>query len=326
MSALRVLIDAGADVRGLRGLHAKVFVFGDQRAIVTSANLTEAALARNAEFGCVSDDPAFVSACGAYVTQLHQAAAPVGIDQLGAWEATVKGCLRHRAGRDPIEALADHGAPAPPSPSAATGQLSAAATSGDGWLVESERAFIKFAGRGNLRAVLNVSVIDEIRRSGAHRFCTYPTGGGHPRRVRDGDTMFLSRMTSSPNDMRIIGRAIAVAHDDALDVASAQDIEHRSWLAEYGYLVRVHDGEFIDGALGDGVSLGELMDALGPDAFLSIRQRKHDGETDINVRLALMRKADVLLSAEGFAWLNRRFEDAISNCGSIPRSKIDELT
>jgi phosphatidylserine/phosphatidylglycerophosphate/cardiolipin synthase-like enzyme len=60
VAAVRALMTAGADVRGLRALHAKVFVFGDQRAMVTSANLTEAGLAGNIEFGCVSDDAGFV--------------------------------------------------------------------------------------------------------------------------------------------------------------------------------------------------------------------------------------------------------------------------
>jgi phosphatidylserine/phosphatidylglycerophosphate/cardiolipin synthase-like enzyme len=82
IAALRVLMDAGADVRGLRGLHAKVFVFDDQLAVVTSANLTETGLRRNAEFGCISEDAAFVASCKAYVKQLHANAASVSREQL----------------------------------------------------------------------------------------------------------------------------------------------------------------------------------------------------------------------------------------------------
>src|SRR2546421_7648773 len=39
--ALRKLLEAGANVRGVRNLHAKLYLFGQRRAIVTSANLTE---------------------------------------------------------------------------------------------------------------------------------------------------------------------------------------------------------------------------------------------------------------------------------------------
>ena len=56
IEALRLLLDAGAGIRGIRNLHAKLYLFGTSRAIITSANLTEAALTRNQEFGMIADD------------------------------------------------------------------------------------------------------------------------------------------------------------------------------------------------------------------------------------------------------------------------------
>ena len=53
IAALRMSIKANARVRGVRNLHAKLYIFGTSRAIITSANLTEAALRRNHEFGTV---------------------------------------------------------------------------------------------------------------------------------------------------------------------------------------------------------------------------------------------------------------------------------
>src|SRR5271165_6596311 len=54
LACLRSLIKAGVECsclsRGPR-LHAKVYIFGDQSAIVTSANLTTNALDRNIEVG-----------------------------------------------------------------------------------------------------------------------------------------------------------------------------------------------------------------------------------------------------------------------------------
>jgi hypothetical protein len=40
IGALRALVEAGGEVRGLQRLHSKMFVFGNRRAAVTSANLT----------------------------------------------------------------------------------------------------------------------------------------------------------------------------------------------------------------------------------------------------------------------------------------------
>ena len=48
IAALRMLLDAGAQVRGVRKLHSKLYLFAS-RAIVTSANLTKAALDSNHE-------------------------------------------------------------------------------------------------------------------------------------------------------------------------------------------------------------------------------------------------------------------------------------
>lgn len=71
-SALRLFLAAGAQIRGFQNLHAKVYLVGN-RAIVTSANLTEQALNRNHEFGFSSDDPVIVSSCNSYFdTDMHE--------------------------------------------------------------------------------------------------------------------------------------------------------------------------------------------------------------------------------------------------------------
>ena len=57
IAALRRLLAYGGSVRGVKNLHAKMYLFGSKRAIVTSANLTEAALNRNHEFGLISKSP-----------------------------------------------------------------------------------------------------------------------------------------------------------------------------------------------------------------------------------------------------------------------------
>jgi hypothetical protein len=195
----------------------------------------------------------------------------------------------------------------------------------EGWTAESLRAWVKFAGRAREREPLATSILDEIDRSGAYKFCTYPEGSGHPHRVWDGDTIFLSRMTHSPDDMRIIGRGIAIAHDDEQDVASEADLAEREWLSEHPFLVRGHHCEFIQGQLGDGVSLNDLVEALASDGFQSTQRRSSAGEQNISVPRTWARKADVRLSDVGFRWLTERFEDALAARGAIPELEIDAL-
>ena len=64
--ALEYLLNIGAEVKGVRNLHSKVYILGTSKAIVTSANLTRAALYRNTECGVESEDSEFVKAADGY--------------------------------------------------------------------------------------------------------------------------------------------------------------------------------------------------------------------------------------------------------------------
>jgi len=74
IDALEALLDPGARVRGIRRLHSKVYLFGQSRAIVTSANLTKSALESNHEFGLAVEDAVTVRVCGEYFEDLWRLA------------------------------------------------------------------------------------------------------------------------------------------------------------------------------------------------------------------------------------------------------------
>src|SRR5215207_3309913 len=126
-----------------------------------------------------------------------------------------------------------------------------------------EQAFVKFFGSAANRADPALPVLDVLQRTGAHWACTYPAGR-RPRSVRDGDTMFLARLVRAgrESDILVFGRAVGLAHVERRDDASAEDLARRPWRRRWPHYVRVHDGRFVRGTLADGVSLGELMDAL----------------------------------------------------------------
>ena len=65
-SALRLLLEKGAQILRVKNLHSKLYLFGENRAVVTSANLTEAALLRNHEFGFVAGDSGIITNCSEY--------------------------------------------------------------------------------------------------------------------------------------------------------------------------------------------------------------------------------------------------------------------
>lgn len=91
IAALSRLLKAGAKVRGVKNLHAKLYIFGESQAIITSANLTEAALSSNHEFGMVADDAQVIKGCSDYFDNLwKQACTDLLQCRVDEWEAIVK--------------------------------------------------------------------------------------------------------------------------------------------------------------------------------------------------------------------------------------------
>jgi hypothetical protein len=230
IAALRSLLAAGAQVRGIRNLHTKVHIFGARRAIVTSANLTEAALTRNHEFGLVSDDPEIVSASSIYFEKLWAGGgADLTIRQLDVWEQTVVNHLARGAPRHSMESLGDFGATGADvfdSPLSSVGFPGA------------EQAFVKFLGEGSNRVQLSFPVRDEVESALCHWGLTYPANK-RPTAVKDGALTFISRLTYDPRDIIIFGSAVGMEYMPGRDDASAEEIEARPWKAE-GRMAALH--------------------------------------------------------------------------------------
>jgi len=319
IAALRAVLDAGGEVRGVRDLHAKVFLFGRTRAAVTSANLTARGLAGNHEFGCISEEPAFVDACAAYFDALWDAAnTDVTREQLDDWEHLVEEHLDGGARPGAAAALPDFGA---------TVRVTAAALpdlAQPGWPAESGQAFAKFFGEGSNRADYDASTLGEVQRSGCHWACTYPAAK-RPRSVRDGDTIFVGRLVRGPNDTMIFGRVIGREHRDGHDDATPQEIALRPFKEHWPHYIRVHHGQFVAGTLGNGVSLAELMGTLGADSFASTSANAAAGDGNTNPRRAIRQQPHVRLTPAAASWVTARLEHAFRLHGAVPAEALDQL-
>lgn len=315
-SALRSLIEAGAEVRGIKNLHAKMYVFGKLRAIVTSANLTDAALTRNHELGFVSDDGTIIAECREYFERLWSKAAKhqLTLPMLNAWDAEIDAVNKGRKSA-PSGGYKDYGAnlgflpDAPPSTSVPS---------------ITTQAFVKFFGEGHKRVSPTMRIIDEVRDSGSHFALSFPAKK-RPRQEKTGDVVFIGRMVA-PGDLRFYGRAIAIAHDDQLDNASEADKKKRTFRARWSTFLRVRDPEFINGTLADGISRNELMDKFGPETFLSTseNQRLKNGK-NTRPRIALRSKAHMPLTQVAADWLNAKFYEAVAKHGKILQRELDTI-
>jgi hypothetical protein len=307
-------LNHGAQIRGVRNLHAKLYLFGP-RAVVTSANLTETALLRNHEFGFVAEDPGIVAQCNGYFDKLWTQAGPdLTAAKLSDWQRKVTTYLSSGA-RAPMPGLGDEGIDAGVTPDAVV--LPA-------WVGSAEQAFVKFFGESDNRAARSMPVFEEVGRSGSHWACTYPKGK-RPRQVRDGAVMFMGRLVKDPNDILIYGRAIGLRHVDQRDNASAADIQRRSWKQQWPHYVRVHHADFVAGPLSNGVSLFGLIDALKANASAPTQRNALKGVGNTDPRKAYMQQAALELSAQGCAWLNDRLEVAFRKHGKLPAADLEKL-
>lgn len=317
IAALRHLLASGSSVRGVKNLHAKMYLFGSKRAIVTSANLTEAALTRNHEFGLVSEDQEIIAACTRYFDDLWKRGGDDLLpQQLDQWDATVKRHCTEGGRFNHIVGLGDFGTDA--------GQISPPLMAPPIVFADARQAFVKFLGEGSNRAPLTFPTIDEVKRSGCHWAVAYPTSK-RPRKVEDDSVIFIGRLTYGPNDIRVFGRAIGLRHVEGRDDATLEDIALREWKADWSRYVRVHHAEFVAGTMANGVSLNALMDALGENSFAPTQDNALSGSGNTNPRRSYKQQAAVRLSTEGFALLSEQLQSAFVRHGRIPNNDLDQL-
>jgi hypothetical protein len=188
----------------------------------------------------------------------------------------------------------------------------------------SRRGFVKFFGQGSNRSPRDRALIDAVRTSGSHRICTYPRGR-RPRSVRDGDVMFMGHLVSGPNDIKVYGRAVAMAYEEGRDDASAEDIGRRPWLERWPHFIRVGEMEFVDGNLEDGISLSELMDELGAYAFGPTAENADRGVGNVDPRQSIRQAAAIRLSEAGTSWLQEELELAFRRSGRLRAEEVQGL-
>jgi hypothetical protein len=315
-AALRLLLEKGAQVRGVRNLHAKLYLFGDTRVIVTSANLTDAALQRNQEFGFMAENTKIIGGCVNYFEDLWERAGKnLTFEQLIMWENKLsehlaRGTKPHRK-NDLGDKGTDVSNPPPPINMPA-------------WVDGAPQAFVKFFGISSDRAFHSMSILKEVDRSGCHWACTYPKGK-RPRQVQDGAVMYMGRLVKEPNDILIYGRAIALKHVEGRDDATSDDINLRAWKKDWPHYIRVHHPEFLAGILGNGISLNDLMFELQANAFTSTQNNAISRIGNTDPRKAYMQQPAVQLSSQGTDWLNTKLEEVFTKHGRLLPDELAQL-
>lgn len=315
-SALRFLLRAGAQIRGIKNLHAKLYLIGCGHVILTSANLTDGALRRNHELGIDAEDPEIFGRCASYFDSLWRRGGRNLVPSLlDTWDIKIAGYRRKMVGVKLPSGLGDEGADAglPAEP--------VVVTNGHG---KSGQAFVKFFGESTNRADRSLEVMDEVKRSGCYWACTFPKGK-RPRMVKDGAMLFVGRIVGNSDDIMIFGRVRGATHVPGRDDATPAEIKRRPWKVKWPHYVRVDDGEFVAGTLANCVSLYDMIDALGSDSFVSTQDHAREGLGNTNPRRAYLQQGAVRLTHQSFKWLTTELERAFAKYGRLSYSELAKL-
>lgn len=316
ISALRLLLESGAQIRGLRNLHAKLYLLGSSHAIVTSANLTEAAMSRNHELGVVAEDLGDVGVCRQYFDNLWgRAGQDLQAPRLEEWENKVTASWLGAMHSLTASRLGDEGVDA---------GLPSAPRVLPAWASDAEQGFVKFFGTGKMREVRSTSVLQEVKRSASHWACTYPEGK-RPQAVNDGALMFMGRLVKDPDDVLIYGCARGLHHQPGRDDATAADLQLRPWKAQWPHYVRVYDAQFVAGTLANGISLNSLMTTLDEKSFGPTQEHASSGKGNIDPHRSLNRQPGVRLSPEGIDWMVEQLDLAFIQHGKLLPADLSGL-
>lgn len=313
LDALRLLLEHGAIIRGVRHLHAKLYLFGDTRALITSANLTEAALLKNLEFGCAVDEPRMLSTCLQYFNGLWQRAQhDLTLSAVDTMATRVNTALASGTPRHTVAGLPDEGEDlkllAPPDDSYP-------------WLESSGQAIVKFFGGMKDRWDRKKSIIDHLFASGSHWGCAYANNKPY-KKVQDGTVIFIGRVVKNSRDIKIIGRCSGLQYQPVRDDASPKDIALRPSLVKRPRIIRVHSPEYVQGIVDNGVSLYDLMKHVGAPIFASTLQNSLSGTGNTDPFKAYQRSSHIELSSEGFARLNGALEAQFARHGKLQETHL----
>jgi len=305
LEALKLLIDNNAIIFGIKDLHSKVYIFDDNRAIISSANLTRNGLNNNFECGILLNSRKEIENLLGYFNKLKNIAHNniFNNQKYELWKEKIKNC---EIINTPQISLEDFG-------SIEVGNID-----------PNRTYYIKFLGTNNAREPLTSSSKEELNRSLCHYACGFNIKK-RPRQINEGDIIYLARMTKEPNDYSIFGKAVAIKYKDNRDFATENEIKQRPWKKDWPVYLRLKNGEYLDGTLGNFTLMGQLIHDLKYFAFESTKQRFLKGERNINPWKSLSQQPYIKLSLEGAKWVDKRFSYDKYDNGLVDETFLNNL-
>ncbi|MBI5729524.1 MAG: NgoFVII family restriction endonuclease [Ignavibacteriales bacterium] len=302
LSALKLAVSNGAKVYGVKNLHSKIYMF-DNKAIISSANLTSGGLYHNYECGILFDDKLLLKQLQDEFSKYKAICKEtLTIPEIENWEGIL---AKNKITNLESTSFPDYGSEAER-------------------ILSNKSYYVKIFGTSENRVAPIYTIRNEVDRALCHYACCF-SEKKKPRRIEDGDIIFMARLIKEPNDYAIFGRAEAIKYNEKRDRATKNEKMQRDWKNNWPIYMRVKNSKFIDGMMQDGILLYDLIKHFDYESFPSTLERFNNGEREINPYRSLSQKAYVKLTPKSAEWLEKRFGDKISEFGLIPDDFINKL-
>jgi hypothetical protein len=277
LDGLLCLLEAGAEVMGLKGLHTKLYIFDDKYSIITSANYTYGGLYSNVELGIKIDNEFDINIkCEEYFNDLWKSIVDFNLknsdkaiitkDMINEEKRIVNIAVSTRTKSTENSNEIQQGA-----------ELKKVSTIDifEKALVNYSQpdiknnigGWLKFSADAKHRHDPNVGYFDRFNDFTKTRtfFPTRPVG------IKSGDRIFLALVSFDNDNVPtpiIIGRAFSNGYNEN-NVVKSKVNGWEDWMVDYPYFIELHNIEIIDGPAKNGISLLEMYRKLKSDFYPS---------------------------------------------------------
>ena len=266
LTALKGLQKSGVDIYALKDLHAKLYLFDDNVAIIGSANFTGGGFGNNIELSLyIEDECDLIAQLSDYFDKMLLTIQDLGDfkiienkieDEILIVQKAIKG--RDQFSKpNPVRFGAEISTKQIPEVLPADQVESILGLS-----TESVTAILKFEGAAHRRIDPNsIYKPNHYNRKGIY----FTASSKPPRSLNEDTTVFLSVVSwdkSGAGTPIIVGKAKTKGYDH-LNVTDDYLIKEHPWAIDYKYYVELYDIEIVDAKIINCISLNDLIAEVG---------------------------------------------------------------
>lgn len=320
LEGLKILIEAGFKVIALKNLHAKLYIFDNELAILGSANFTMGGFRFNHELSLlIEDEDNLINQLSIYYDDLLKK-----IELSGNWQLNLKMIEEEIKLLDKLSKNRKDKSVKYKN----THQFGAELTDQNENCESDEiekiirehiklgfdhGVWLKFVGTGDDRFEPTEKYSPEILSSNNKTDTSFPR---NPRSIVDGDFIYLSALSRDKNSVAtpmIVARAKTKGFK-VENTVTEEDCKQHIWRKEYPYYVEIHDIEILDTEIKNCISLDRLIRELGSDLYPSTQ--------GIQLSVAELKsrhyqKSHLRLTASAKQYIDKLFDDLGKKVGII---------